>query len=137
MEALSNEDISLSDLAPLECVVIQSMECRMLVPTPGDYIKLLLFFSNNERNFEDLTDRANNISLLAMLIYEISHHHPSVIALASLANSKLLLPSWIAFMMTDFAVFSVSCFVSTFFATSTRSLGLNLMFASVFSDLLR
>lgn len=84
MEVLSNEDISLDKLAPLECVVIQTMECRMLVPTAADYIKLLLFFSNSESNFEELIHRANNISLITMLVYEISEYHPSVIALASL-----------------------------------------------------
>lgn len=84
METLRNEETSLEDLAPLEAVMIQSMEGRMLVPTASDYIKQLLFFSNNERNFEDLIVRANNISLISMFIYEISEHLPSVIALASL-----------------------------------------------------
>jgi len=60
------------------------MECRLLIPTPAEYIKLVLFFANHERSFEELISRANNISLTSMLVYEISQYHPSVIALSSL-----------------------------------------------------
>lgn len=72
MEELRNEGLIMAELGPLECVLFQNMECRLLIPTPAEYIKLLLFFANHERSFEDLISRANNISLTSMLVYEIS-----------------------------------------------------------------
>lgn len=56
-----------------------------MVPTPSEILKLVLFYSNPEQDFQDLIDKANENILTCIIIYDISHRfNPSTLALSSL-----------------------------------------------------
>jgi hypothetical protein len=81
---LSNEDVTVDHLQRVEVLMMQNLEYRLLTPTSCDYVKLLLYFANDEQPMEDIITRANNLSLMSILIYETAHNKRSSIALASL-----------------------------------------------------
>ena len=68
----------------LESVMGQYLQWRLMVPTASEYIKQLLFFANNDVDFEEVINMANQYSLIAYFVYEISFYMPSTIALAAL-----------------------------------------------------
>ena len=56
-----------------------------MVPTPTEILRQLLFFTNHDQDFTDMTEKANEYIITSFIMYEISSRFTySSIALASL-----------------------------------------------------
>jgi hypothetical protein len=69
----------------IENVLLQYLNWRPMIPTPIDFVKLLLFFSNITQDFTDIIIKSASECFTALSLIETAiTFSPSTIALAAL-----------------------------------------------------
>ena len=73
-----------TDIIMCENGVLEFLQYRTLVPTPSEFLKLLLFISNPLHDFSNIIKQTNEYIFKTLLIYEASGFKPSTISIVSL-----------------------------------------------------
>jgi hypothetical protein len=68
----------------VEHVLCQFLEWRLLVPTPAEILKTLLYFANTEYDFSDILQKCTDNVLICSIAYTDRLYRYSSVALASL-----------------------------------------------------
>jgi len=82
---LRGRNVSVQNLNVIENVLLQYLKWRPMIPTPIDFVKLLLFFSNATHDFSDIIIKSADECFTALSLIETAIvFSPSTIALAAL-----------------------------------------------------
>jgi hypothetical protein len=77
--------VSLHNLNIIEQVLLKYLNWHPMIPTPIEFVRLILFFANTSQDFTKIILRSAEECIKSLSIFNISFHfYPSTIALAAL-----------------------------------------------------